>query len=201
MVKIVIRKLNILISSVISLLILIVIVLNSNILPGNASMMDSYHWDALTWLSKNTEENSKLYFLYGDIYFQDALLRNSKREHYLIGRDDYLNALNNNTIKRFYVTKIPGDGGAMLPYRKGILTFGYYAKDYNSEYFFGARDLCSFDYVIFDKYANSNNGIVSNQYNLAIREKMLRQGLEEVRSNQFVSILKNPKPGEDCLGA
>ena len=201
LIKLVVKKFNILISLSISLLILILIVLNSNFLPANTSMMDPYHWDALMWLSKNSEENAKLYFLYGDIYFQDALLRNSKREHYLVGRDDYINALNNNTIKRYYMTKLPGDGGTMLPYRKGFFSFGYFAKDYNSDYFFGPRDLCSFNYYIFDKYVSSNKELVSNQYNLEIREKMLNLGMQEVHSNQFVSILKNPKPGEDCIGA
>lgn len=203
LIKFVIKKFNILISLSISLLILILIVLNSNFLPANASMMDTYRWDALMWLSKNSEENARLYFLYGDIYSQDALLRNSKREHYLIGTEDYFEASSNNTIKRYYVTKLPGDGGTLLPYRKGIFSFGYYAKDYNYEYFYGPRDLCGFNYYIFDKYISdrANNRYVENAYNLAIRKKMMDNGMQEVHSNQIVSILKNPRPGEDCLGA
>lgn len=201
--KFIIKKLNVLVSIFISLLLLIAVTLSSNFLPPNTSMMDPYHWDMLTWLSKNTEENSKIYFLYGDIYPQDALLRNSKREHYLINTDDYFQALNNNTIKRYYKTKLPGDGGVMLPYRKSLFSYGYYAKDYDLDYFYGPRDLCAFDYYIFDKYVadRTSNGMVINQYNLAIREKMLNHSMQEVYANEIVSILKNPKPGEDCIGA
>ena len=42
----------------------------------NQGMMNPFHWSALKWLSENTAKDSKIYFFYGDIYSQDALLRN-----------------------------------------------------------------------------------------------------------------------------
>ena len=200
--KFILKKWNFAISILISMVLLIVIILNSNLLPANTSLMDPYHWQALIWLKNNTAENSTLYFLYGDIYSQDAVLRNTEREHYLINTDDFFQSLSNGTIKRYYKTKFPGDGSLMMTYRKSLFSYGYHAKEYSMDYFYGERDLCAFDYYIIDKYLadRANNRMVENQYNLAVKEKFLKNGMFVVFDNEVTSVLKNPKPGEDCIG-
>ena len=40
-----------------------------------------------------------MYFFYGDIYSQDALLRNSKRTHYQVDPTDFIDALKEEYLK------------------------------------------------------------------------------------------------------
>jgi hypothetical protein len=63
-------------------------------------LMDPYHWEALRWISTNTDKNAKVYFFYGDIYDQDALLRNSKRTHYQIVPEDVVDAVKKREIRK-----------------------------------------------------------------------------------------------------
>ncbi len=160
------------------------------------SMMDGYHWEALSWFEDNTPQDSSIYFFYGDIYDQDALLRNSKRLHHLIVPQDYIDALNNKSIKRYYDSETPGDGGGKMIYRKGIFSYGLRLGE-NESYKGGNIDICTVDYYVFDKVSRYPQ---LAQYNMVIRDVLLKTGwMEEAFSNNMVSILKNNKPGEDCL--
>ena len=160
-------------------------------------VMDPIHWEALEWLSENTPENAKLYFFYGDIYGQDALLRNSKRLHWQVDTNDFIDNLNNRKIMRVYTTELPGDGGGGIIYRKSLFSFGNYNFEKELEYFFGKKDICQFDYYIFDKVSRQE---ALAQYNLLIANELLQNDfVEPVFDNQIVVILRNNKPGEDCI--
>ncbi len=160
-------------------------------------IMDDYHWAALEWLSRNTGQDSRLYFFYGDIYSQDALLRNSKRVHYQVVPDDFVKSLNERKIKRYYVSELPGDGGGGLAVRKGIFNFEYADKDYPQEDFFGIRDICRFDYFIFDKASGQH---ALSQYNIIIASELMKKDyISKAFENEIVVILKNSKTGEDCI--
>jgi len=163
----------------------------------SSGVMDPFHWEALEWLSESTPETSKLYFFYGDIYNQDALLRNSKRVHWLVDPNDFIDNLNSRKIAREYVTELPGDGGGGEVYRKTLFSFGNYAKETEHEYFYGDKDMCQFDYYIFDKVSRQE---ALAQYNLLIANELLQNDfVEPVFDNQVVVILKNNKVGEDCI--
>ena len=161
--------------------------------PG---IMDPYHWSALKWVSGNTEPNSKVYFFYGDIYSQDALLRNSKRLHFQVDPDSFVNAINERKVKKVYTSELPGDGGGGITVRKGLFDFEPAIDVLKHEVFFGPQDICRFDYIIFDKVSRQE---VLAKYNLLIANEMLAKGAQRVFENEVVVVLKNNNVGGDCI--
>jgi len=162
--------------------------------PG---LMDIWHWEAFQWLGQNTPKDAKLYFFYGDVYDQDAILRNSKRTHVQVIPEDYVEALKNRTIKRVYKYEPPADHGSGMPYFKSFLKIGLHAReDPKSLFFQDEADVCLFDYFVFDKASRQP---VLAQYNLLIANGMLERGAQRAFENDVVVILKNNKVGGDCL--
>lgn len=160
-------------------------------------IMDRFHWEGLKWLSEKTPKNAKVYFFYGDIYDQDALLRNSKRVHFLIDPNDLIGNINNRKISRRYITELPGDGGGGIVYRKSLFSFGDYDKETDRKYFFGKKDICQFDYYVFDKMSRQQ---ALAQYNLLIASGLLKNNFTSVVfENQVLIILKNNNIGADCI--
>ena len=160
-------------------------------------IMDQYHWKVLTWLSTNTEADSRLYFFYGDLYNQDAMLRNSKRDHFLIDPDDFVKAINEKKIKKSYVTEVPGDTGGLVAVRTGLFKFDDVSLTKPREYFFGPKNICDFNYLVFDKIAKQ---LVLAQYNLFIASEMSKRDyITKVFENEVAVVLKNSKPGGDCI--
>ncbi len=163
----------------------------------SSGLMDTSHWQAFQWLSQNTPKDAKLYFFYGDIYTQDAILRNSKRFHALIVPEDFISALQNRTVKRVYWSEIPGDHAAGAPYFKSFLKIGlHFRENTNPLLLQDYLDVCIFDYFIFDKASRQQ---VLAQYNLFIANEMLNKGAQKVFENNAVVILKNNKQGADCI--
>ena len=162
----------------------------------NQGIMDQYHWRALKWLSENTEQESKIYFFYGDIYNQDALLRNSKRFHYQVDPDDFVKSIQDRKIKQSYVSELPGDTGGGITIRKGLFNFESATKSLPEGYFFGPKDICTFNYLIFDKVSRQQ---VLAQYNTLIASEMLKKDAQIVFENEAVVILKNNRVGADCI--
>ncbi len=162
--------------------------------PG---LMDKWHWEAFQWLGKNTPQDAKLYFFYGDVYDQDAILRNSKRVHAQVEPEDFAAALQNRTIKKVYRTEIPADHGAGMPYMKSFLNIKLHQKDdLDSWVWKNKQDVCFFDYFIFDKASRQK---VLAGYNLIIAADMLNKSAQVVFQNDLIAILKNNKVGGDCI--
>lgn len=160
-------------------------------------IMDPYHWAALKWLSRNTEIDSKIYFFYGDIYSQDALLRNSKRTHYQADPDSYAKAIQEGKIERSYISELPGDGGGGIKIRKGFFNYEMAYKNKPEEYFFGPQNICKFDYLIFDKVSGVQ---ALAQYNLLIAAELLKKDyISKAFENEVMIILKNKNIGADCI--
>jgi len=159
-------------------------------------LMDQYHWEMFKWIEKNTEKNSKIYFFYGDIYNQDALLRNAKRTHYQVIPEDYIDAIKSREIRRFYDTEVPGDGGGGAPYRKSFFSFGFKLDELPQDYLSGKKDICSFNYYVLDKVSRQP---ILAQYNLLIAYELLNKGAAKVFENQALIIMKNNKAGDECI--
>ena len=202
--RLVVKKWNILYSAILSIIFIILLIgiikvpyVHHYEKISTPGIMNQYHWKILNWFPKNTKQDAKIYFFYGDIYNQDALLRNSKRAHYLVDPTDFIQALNNRTIKRNYLTESPGDGGGSLSYRGSFFKFKNYYKEKSSEYFFGKRDICNFDYYVFDKVSRQP---ALAQYNLLIASELIKKDfISKVFENEVSIILKNNKPGVDCI--
>jgi len=159
-------------------------------------LMDQFHWEAFKWIEGSTEKNSRIYFFYGDIYNQDAVLRNAKRTHSQIIPEDFIDAINKREVRRFYDTEVPGDGGGGAPYRKSFFSFGFRLDELPQEYLSGKKDICSFDYYVFDKASRQQ---VLAQYNLLIASELAKRGAVKVFENPILIILKNNNPGADCI--
>ncbi|MBI2541620.1 hypothetical protein HYV80_02850 [Candidatus Woesearchaeota archaeon] len=160
-------------------------------------LMDSWHWNAFQWLGQNTPKDAKLFFFYGDVYDQDAILRNSKRVHAQIVPRSYAASLQNRTIKKIYEIEVPADHGAGMPYMKSFLKIGLHQRDNLDEWVWqNFADVCSFDYFIFDKASRQP---ALSQYNLLIANEMLKNGAANVFENDVVVILKNGATGGDCI--
>ena len=163
----------------------------------NQGMMNTFHWSALKWLSENTPQDSTIYFFYGDIYSQDALLRNSKRLHYQVDPPDFIKAIQERKLKRAYVSELPGDSGGSISIRKGLFSFEDALAQKPREYSFGLKDICAFDYLVFDKVSGQQ---VLAQYNLLIASELLKKDyISRVFENEVVIILKNNNPEADCI--
>jgi len=162
--------------------------------PG---LMDKWHWDAFQWISKNTNEDAKIYFFYGDVYDQDAILRNSKRVHAQIIPENFVELIKNRTIVRDYATEFPADHGAGMPYMKSFLKIGLHQREArNLLVWQDHADVCLFDYFVFDKVSRQK---VLVDYNLLIVNEMVSKGAGVVFQNDVVVILKNNKVGADCI--
>ncbi len=164
--------------------------------PG---LMDPWHWQAFQWIGKNTPEDSKIYFFYGDVYDQDAILRNSKRAHAQVIPEDFVASLQNRSIRKIYGSEAPADHGAGMPYFKSPLKIGLHqVEDTQKENILWANrlDVCIFNYFVFDKMSRQP---VLAQYNLIIADNLIGNGAQKVFENEVVLILKNNKAGGDCI--
>jgi len=184
----------------IAISIILLVLFNTNLFSLKLSkfstpgLLDKYHWEALKWISEKTPVEATIYFFYGDIYYQDALLRNAKREHYLINRKDFTNSLQNQTIKRIYKARAASDSGAGFPYRKSMFSYGRHADNWTR---IEERDICNYDYYVLDRVSQQP---VLAQYNMLIGQKLLeKEYITEVFRNEVTSILRNNKPGDDCI--
>ena len=162
--------------------------------PG---IMNPFHWEALSWINDNTETDATIYFFYGDIYNQDALLRNTKRVHYQVDPNDFIKSLQERKIKKEYITEFPGDTGGGISYRTSFFRFEDSTKGLPPGFHLGLKDICNFDYYVFDKVSRQE---ALAQYNLLIAQELVNKDyINTVFDNQVVIILKNENKGADCI--
>src|SRR3989338_60604 len=163
--------------------------------PG---LMDQQHWDAFEFIQENTPKDASIYFLYGDMYSQNAVLRNAERTHYQIDNDDYIASIQNATLRGDFLGIIRGDShGVSYTYRKGLLEFGHYKTELGDDYFYKNYDICTMDYVVLD---TASRQPVIAKYNTLIANEMVQHGTHQiVFNNGIVAILKNIKKGETCI--
>lgn len=165
----------------------------------SSGLMDPYHWQAFMWVRGNTPEDSKVLFLYGDIYNQNAMLRNTFRVPYMVDTEGYVKALTNQTIKRNMRIDLLGDHhGVYYAYRKSLFDYGSHADEAGWSYFYNSsRDICDFDYIIVDKVSRQQ---ALAQYNILIANELIKNDfIKPVFDNEFVVILKNNNRGETCI--
>ncbi len=161
-------------------------------------LMDPYHWEMFDWVRENTDNNVTIYFLYGDVYDQNAMLRNTERRHVKVFTKQYIEALQNRTILRYYPAKLHGDDhGVGYAHPSTPFRWGYYEIDLGQNYTRRNWDICAMDYYVVDK---ASQAPALAQYNLLVANELLKnQWIKLVFQNQFIAILKNDNPGEVCL--
>jgi hypothetical protein len=204
-----ISKRNILFSMIGSIVIIVILFFSMYNVVKSPGMMDKYHWESLNWIKENTPADSEVYYFYGSLYMQGKPIYYSERMSYRIepyhndeDPKNYLIAMQNNEILRYYKSRPvffrKGEG----LYRKGLLSFGHHFIEdginttslYNSE-----LDICNFDYYVIDKITHDKQ--ISN-YNVAVANRLLsNENIIKVFENEVVVILKNNNKGVDCVGS
>jgi hypothetical protein len=163
----------------------------------HSTLMDQYHWDSLMWLKQNTDKDAKVYYFYSDNYFNyyNAIFHASMRYGVNVELEDFVDGLRKGIVKRTYKSINMGFPlSYLLPYRKGLFSFGFY-WDTNKRNI--NVSICDMDYYSFDKLSRQQ---ALAQGNMFVRDKLLSNSwMEEVYSNAVVSIVKNNKPGADCI--
>lgn len=161
--------------------------------PG---LLSKESWQGMEWLAKNTLKNASVLYVYGDAYGQAAVLFNTRRNSDVILLEDYAAMAQKGQLKRVVRTERVFDHTADIPYRTGLLAFGFY-KDSPGFVSRGESDFCGFDYYVIDKVSRLPGAV---QFNTIIA-----QGLEQKANfsrayeNAGVLVLRNPLPGGDCV--
>jgi len=159
---------------------------------SNPGLMDPYHWEMIRWLPSQTPENARIFFMYGDLYNQDAALWIDQRQNYVAEIPQLIEAIQNRSIKRLYYAEFVGASDAFAV-RKSFFQFEYPGLAGLKGY----TDICSFDYLVFDKGSGQQ---VFAQYNLLVASELVKkEWMKPVFNNDLVVILHNEKPGEDCI--
>ena len=195
--KFIIKEWKVIYSIVISIILATSITIAYYQKTTNSGIISEQHWNALMWIRQNTQKNANLLYFYGDPYNQEAILWNQKRVSYRVGMDDFVNAIKENKIKREYVVEVAAADDAELLYRKSAFSFGYHYREINISDYFGKKDICEFDYFVFDKVGRQQ-ALIS--YNFLIANDLIKSGLvQPVFDNGVVLILKNNNRGGKCI--
>lgn len=174
-------------------------------------IMDPYNWEGLNYVANNIPEDAFVYYFYSDGLSQAATLYNSKRLAFKISTDDFIEGIKSQKIRRNFGFGLADSYHTYLC-PLGFLSLGYYRLNpkplnqsfkcekgyeplkgwYNEE-----KDICDLEYMYFNKITSQP---VLGQYNQAIIDTLTKkEWVEEIFSNEVVSILKNNKPGVECL--
>jgi hypothetical protein len=165
--------------------------------PQTGSLMDAEHWQLFGWVKSNTLSNERLLYFYGDPYTQEAILWLQKRLSYRINLQDLVDAIQARKIKRFYEMEVAAADDAGWMYRKGLFSFGYHAEEIpDRSMFFGLSDICTFDYLVFDRTGSQQ---VLTQYNMLVANQLLNASSEVAFVNEKTVVIKNTKRGGDCI--
>ncbi|MFH1590870.1 MAG: hypothetical protein ABIC95_02995 [archaeon] len=160
---------------------------------------DKPHWDSLVWLSENTPEDAKVYYLYSDRYFHyyNGIYFNSKRVGVNVVWEDFLAKLQKAELTSEFMTHdfsylIQGWG---YPVRTGFLTVEFQEKPHEREFL---ADICEYDYIVFDIFSARHNAF--GEYNKFIAGNLLQHAKFSIVFDQDgVVILKNEGSQAGCL--
>ena len=125
------------------------------------------------------------------------MLRNAKRTHYQATPEGFADAINKREVRRDYDSELPGDAGGGAPIRQSLFSFRFGIDELPAEARVGTKDICGFNYLVFDKKSMQP---VLAQYNLLIANELLKKGyIKIVFENNDVIVLKNSNVGADCI--
>ncbi len=164
---------------------------------GNEGLIDKPHWDSINWIKQNTDSETKILFMYGDIYNQEGIIWNTMRITYKIQDNDFIEKIKNGSVTKYFNSYMSGPTETNLVYWKSFLKVGYYILEYSDNYAIKPRNICQFDYVIFDRASRQP---ILAQYNMIIAKNMI-EGSYFIPSyyNDEVLILKKVKENENCF--
>ena len=149
----------------------------------------------MNWKKDNALPESKIFFLYGDTYEQDGSRGNVQRIPTRVEINDLVGTLQKRTMERNYPTKELIEMGGLLAYNTGFVSYTTRVPDdYPAR---KVRDLCNFDYYIFDK---AGRFPPLAQLNVFIANTFLQQNFTIAFQNALNVVLKNPTIKGNCFG-
>jgi len=171
---------------------------NYNRAVDQEGFMNKYIWQNLQWIKENTPENSTVYFGFGDLYDQDAGLGNAHRVFYRTETEFLVPFYQQKNFTRYLPIKLFSEAGAGLPHKAGFLKYSlYYNEIPNITNNQMIRDICAYNYYLYDRVSQYPELV---NYSLSYAESMMKSGnFEIVYANDWSVILRNNRPGEDCL--
>ena len=186
---------------------IIIILLNFITIPyfprtqavNSSGIMNPYHWDMFKWMRANTEKDARVLYFYGDIYGQNALLRNAFSPPHMVRNEWYFEAIQEGVIKREYPIAHLGDHhGAYYPYRSSLFSFDFRAEERGGDILTSSTDdICTYDYYVIDKYVSVP--AIAN-YNILLAQLLTSNDwIDVVYSNDMVVVLKNNDITKDCI--
>ena len=111
--------------------------------------------------------------------------------------EDVVDAINKREIRKSYDSEMPGDSGTSAPYRKSFFSFGFGLQELPREQLIGKKDICSFEYIVFDKVSMKP---ALAQYSLIVASELLKKDyMSKIFENEIVVVLKNNNVGADCI--
>ena len=170
-------------------------------------MIDQYSWDSFRWIKDNLQDK-EIYYFWDDAITQGATRYLSGAVAFRVNTDQYRESLTKQTIFDKYKFRQPV-AYANFVCEKGFLKFGWYEDDVKKptslcgdipitvEREIFEKSICDLEYTRF--------AIVSQQpafaeYNKAIVTLLLKNSwIKIIHQNPAYVLLKNEKPGVDCI--
>ncbi len=165
-------------------------------LENNPGLVDPYTGEALRWIRANTPEDSTVLFFHGDAYSQHTLLNLAERRVFRVNRDDQIAKVQSQSFPQYFLIQPEVFLDTWLPYRKSFSEFGYYYEENESRYQPAEMDLCSFDYLVFNKYSQARP---LAEYNIAMAQQLLQANNSLVFNNNLIVIVHNNNVGGACM--
>jgi hypothetical protein len=164
---------------------------------GGPGILFKEGWQAMEWIAKETPKNSTVFYFYADgPSSQSALLFNTQRISDLLVTDEFISMARIGQLKRNIQAESLFDHTNSLPYRKGLFSFGFRWEENNVQAR-SQKDLCSYDYYEFDKVSRIPG---AGEYNRVVADHFVtKANFTKAYENDGVLILKNPRPGGDCI--
>ena len=164
---------------------------------ANVGLIDKDHWNAFEWIKESTDEDAKIVIMYGDMYNQDAITWNSFRTVFRVLESSFIQNMEENKITKFFKGRIPNPSDVGFAYWKSFLNVGRHKEEEDESYFKGEKNICIFDYLLFDKVSRQP---VLAQYNLILANKLIEsKNFGIAYQNDEVIILENINFNENCI--
>ncbi len=202
-------------------LILTVLFASSSFGQTHGSLVDKNSWEAMEWLSQNSAQDKIIYVFDAGRMQQSSILYNTKRVTRPIRVQAYEAAFKEQSgrdIKTIEDLKLAKEMefGLSFGYVElvcgGPFQFGYYKTYFKSqggqcEQNYGeavlpkfSTKICDMDYYYLNVIAERKGLEFVAVYNQALANRLLKNSwIKKEYSNAAIMILKNEKPGEECL--
>jgi len=154
-------------------------------------MMNNDWWQGFEFLQRQTPREATVLYSFSDPISQTSLYANTLRPTFLMNTDGFVSVAQQGMIQRNY--PITDRLSTFFPYWDGFPKISLMEKPGVKD-----RDVCSFDYVVFDKQSRISPPLA--MYNNIIMQDMVKSGfVKPVFENSFMTIVHNEKPGEKCI--